>query len=103
MKRILNARLKHLSSINKEKTLKISEQGNVHLTEMDKIHLEGKRKLKVMGQIMEFLTKMGNNRNGKRKITHKGRTDRLWLLLRWELRRAGVSMSSKTNKGFQPK
>ena len=47
-----------------------------------------------MGQVMEFLTKMGDNRNGKRKITNKGRTDRLWLLLGWELRRAGVRMSS---------
>lgn len=73
-------------SIDKEKTLKISKQSNVDLAEMDRIYLEWRRKLKVMGQIMESLTKVSDNRNGKSKINkkeiiQKGRTDRLWLLL----------------------
>ena len=38
---------------------------------MDKTHLEGRRILKVMGQIMEFLTKVDDNRKGKSKINKK--------------------------------
>lgn len=36
-------------SIDKEETLKISEQSNVDLAEIDRIYFERRRKLEVMG------------------------------------------------------
>ena len=50
--------------INQEVTLKISKQTNADLAEMDRMCLEGRRKLTVMSQIMEswlwqVITEMG--------------------------------------------
>lgn len=67
---------------------------------MDKTHLERREEiLKVMGQIMEFLTKVDDNRKekSKKKKKKKKKKDhsyteelnwKLWLLFGWELRRS---------------
>lgn len=52
--------------IDKEEILKISKQSNVNLAEMDRIDLERRRKLKVMGQIIESFAKVSENRNRKK-------------------------------------